>query len=418
MRRLILALVALFAFALVASGQSASAQAPVKSQPMLEVHQYTLVGGPAIPVGEIIKFVERGQLVMEWNVRRGSGYVVRHLLLQGVRTIFVESTPGVSGMKWRAPMAGDIGTITRYDDYLGSSGEYRPDGFADEVVVQQYRAWSPSEIALLDMAHQFQRELEGKGLVIAGRGGDCPPKGYLVNGRKAELGPYGDSYFLPKKGGVIAPYWEGGCARSSTLGEETFAKPGDFVSSYGDNLGSIEAFAGEDPWQFCRLLERSRPQWSPRIVPADLKRSCQIYDSYDRSVLGQMAKLGFYKVDDTRHVGAEYEKGATIYQRWEEGRVKLDLPPHRWAATDRIDLGGEIYEAWVEYLERYDAYSPLIVRTAPGNIRLFRWESPFVFIPNKDLGKAGPDFDWKNHRVFRVVRSGWSEATIHEAVWE
>lgn len=424
MRKLILALATLSALVLVAFGfQGAAAQAPVKSQlPPLEIFQYESIDNPPIPLGEIIEFVERdGRLVVKWNVRRGSGYVERHLRLDGVRNIFfIERLPGASRTEYRRPRVGDVGTVVRYDDRLDNTGKYGPDGVVDEITVRRYRAWEPSEVAFLELASQFQRELEEKGLVIAMRGGGCPTKGFLVNGRKAELGPYGDSYFLPKKGGVIAPYWEGRCARSLELvaGEGTFAQPGDFVSFYGGNLGSIEAYAGEDPWQFCRLLERSRPQWSPRIVPADLKRSCQIYDSYDRSVLGQMTKLGFYKVDDTRHVGAEYEKGMTVYQRWEEGRVKLDLPPHRWVATGQMELGGKLYQPSVEYSEWYDTYSPVLTGATPRDaIRIFRWESPFVLVPNKDLGKTGLDFDWKNYRVFRVVRSGWSEATIHEAVW-
>lgn len=421
MRRLVIALAALATFSvLVAFGfQGAAAQAPVVSQPKLEVLRYSFVDSPPIPVGEVVEFLMRdGQLVVSWQQRRGMGYLERHFSLSGVRIGFVESKPDSHSLEWRKPKAGDIGRVTEYHDFVDGTGGFNPDGVIDDMVVRQYRGWTPREMGLLDLASQFQHELEEKGLVITGRGGDCPPKGFLVNGRKAELGPYGDSYFLPKKGGVIAPYWEGGCSQSSALvaGEGTFAQPGDLVFSGGDNRGSIGDFAGEDPSQFCRLLERSRPQWSPRIVPAYLKRSCQIYDSYDRSVLGQMAKLGFYKVGDTGHVGAEYEKGMTVYQRWEEGRVKLELPPHRWVATNQIELGGKAYQSSVEYSEWHDIHSPVLTGATPW-LFLFRWEEPFVFVPNKDLGKAGLDFDWAAFRVFRVVRSGWSEATIHEAVW-
>lgn len=424
----LLAVFAAFVVLVFGSGPSqSSAQAPVKSQslPQLEVFQYESVDNPPIPVGEIIEFIERdGRQVFRWNVRRGSGYVERHLRLDGVRNIFfIERLAGASRTEYRPPRVGDVGVIVRYDDHLDNAGRYGPDGVVDEMTVRRYRAWEPSEVALLDMAHQFQRELEEAGLVIATRGGDCPAKGFLVDGRPAELGPYGNSYFLPKKGGVIAPYWEGGCARSSVAvtGQEIAAKPGDFVLSlpYRDgNRGSIESLAQADPWQFCGFLEDMRPQWSPPFfVPAVAREKCRIYDGDDRTLPGRMAKLGFWETARTPQVGAEYEKGATLYERWEEGRVKLDLPPYRWAATDQIELGGVVYKAAVEYSEWY-GYSPVLTGAASrDNIRLFRWESPFVVVPNKDLGRT-TEFDWKNYRVFRVVRSGWSEATIHEAVWE
>lgn len=380
-------------------------------------YRYILVDDPPpIPTGEVVEFVDLGgQLVIKWDERIRMGHVTHYYTFERVDfSLEVFGWSNSSSSSFRNPQPGDIAVIIHYGDFEDVLGNWARDGVVDRVSLVQYRQWTPQEIALLDLARQFYGEAVEKNFIYLSYAADCPPTEFRVNGQKAQSGPYGGTLIVPEEGGLLSAWYapgEGPCASGNPDGTtrwDVMVKPGDMV--IGTETVSVRSTADRDPWYFCNTLEWMRPQWQPKRIPVELKGYCDVWSRHDGSTRATLAGLGFWEVSTSI-------EGATPFVFY--GREE-NLPSFTWKAVPSIDLGPHwVYMASVEYDAWRGKWFPVVrmVDGSPADEMIVGWGGLVMFVPTPELTEyAG--FDWQNYSIFRIVRSGWSEVTIHKVVWQ
>jgi hypothetical protein len=392
--------------------------------------RYDLFENPTIPLDAWVEFVgicNSNDLAIKYEKMLGSGTVTHYYVLpEWVRVYFEEYTrSGIdSGTSDREPIAGDRGIISHYADMENGVGDsFEADGVIDYISVTQVREWSDKEARLVELGHLFYLDLKVKSLIFIQEGGqDCYPTGYRMNGIPLSLGPWGNTYVVPKDGGNLQRFYQkGNCGfKEDTIVTDFYVKPGDMANIFG-----VENVEYPDPWGFCYRVGYMSPRWQVDGDVYDVENACSAIQSrYDTDLQPTLNRLGFHEA-----FAENVPEGYVPYVFLGKGRVddwEYKIPSHHWvnASGQTMVLGnGESYTVTVDsnrMFGKHDSFPRFELQlknqetkywTVWGDLPDVEWVTPIVFVPDNAT-------TWERTEIFRVWRSGLNTVQIQTIVWD